>query len=377
MTPITTLTQKAEKTTPSLGQPWLSSPTWDTTWILGPALISASCALIFKEQMEACQSVPLWVWVCFILMVDVAHVYASLFRTYLDPKAFSKNKVVLLVMPVVAWLGGTVLYWIGDQYFWRGLVYLAVFHFIRQQFGFMMLYGRRDSAAAKKYRWLDHTAIYTATVYPLLFWHTHVRDFSWFGATEFFDCVPAFVNEIGFAAYVLVAAAYFSKEIFLAKQGQINIPKNLLLLTTAYSWWTCIVAVNSDLAFTITNVVSHGVPYMALVWLYHGRAAREKEMSAPGAVSAWGRGWRKLLISNAFIFVASMVLLAYIEEGFWDSLVWREHWAVFAPFWRIPHQADPLLLAIIVPFLALPQSTHYLLDGLIWKVKERGSVWSA
>jgi hypothetical protein len=353
-------------------QPWLSSPGWDITWILSPAFVSASCVLLFRQQMEACQNVPLWVWVCFILMIDVAHVYASLFRTYMDPGAFRKNKTILLIVPVVAFALSYLLYSFGEQYFWHGLLYLAVFHFIRQQFGFMMLYARKDPPVCRGYQWLDRAAIYMATVYPLIFWHTHWRDFSWFGATEFFDCVPSLVNEIGLAVYALVAVSYLLKEISLAREGYINLPKNLLLLVTAFSWWTCIVAVNSDLAFTVTNVVSHGVPYMALVWLYHGARARKSEPH-----SVWSYGWRKFLISNALIFVAFMGLLAYVEEGFWDAMVWREHLAVFAPFWQLPHIGNPALLALIVPFLALPQSTHYLLDGFIWRVKERGSVWSA
>jgi hypothetical protein len=359
---------EAVKSISLAAQPWLSSPRWDITWILGPAFISASCLLLFRQQMEAYQDVPLWVWVCFILMIDVAHVYASLFRTYLDPQAFQKNKTILLIMPVIAWTGSYMLYCLSDQYFWRGLLYLAVFHFIRQQFGFMMLYSRKDPPACKQYQWLDRAAIYMATIYPLLFWHTHARDFSWFGATEFFDGVPSVFNEIGFAVYWLVALSYFLKEFALAREGYLNLPKNLLLLVTAFSWWTCIVAVNSDLGFTVTNVVSHGVPYMALVWLYHGKKARQSEPA-----SAWSYGWRKLLISNAFIFVAFMGLLAFVEEGFWDAMVWREHLTVFAPFWQLPHVGNPALLALIVPFLALPQSTHYLLDGFIWRIPKRGA----
>ena len=131
-------------------------------------------------------------------------------------------------------------------------------------------------------------------------------------------------------------------------------------------------AVNSDLAFTVTNVVSHGVPYMALIWLYHGTAARDKN-----ADSVWQSGWRKWLTANALIFVAFIGLLAFVEEGFWDATVWREHYSIFAMFWPLPQVHNPALLALLVPFLALPQSTHYLLDGFIWRVKKRDNIWTA
>jgi len=381
-------------------QAWLSSPLWDCAWIVGPAVLSASCVLYFREQIEGYQNVPLWVWVCFILLVDVTHVYATLFRTYLDPQALQKNKTVLVLMPVIAWVGGCLLYSLKEQYFWRGLAYLAVFHFIRQQYGFMVLYSRKEPEAVKKFQWLDLAAIYMATIYPLLFWHTHLRNFNWFVPTDFVEGTPEIVSEVGFIVYVVVAIAYVIKEIIMATRGSINVPKNLLLAATAFSWWTCIITVNSDVGFTVTNVVSHGVPYMALVWLYHGAGAQTalsqklvaQELDSPGTAAknvgvksetdrnlntAWQTGWRKLIISNAVIFFAFMALLAWLEEGFWDGFIWREHLAIFAPFWNLPRIADGALLALLVPFLTLPQSTHYLLDGFIWRVKERNNIWSA
>jgi hypothetical protein len=66
------------------------------------------------------------------------------------------------------------------------------------------------------------------------------------------------------------------------------------------------------------------------------------------------------------VFVASVVLAAWIEEWGWDRLVWHERGALFPG-------ADVVLsgsaLALVVPLLALPQATHYLLDAWIWRVK--------
>lgn len=324
--------------------------------------------------MEVSQNVPLWVWVCFVLLIDVAHVYATLFRTYLDPQAFVKNRSVLLALPAIAWVGGTLLYSLDALYFWRALAYLAVFHFIRQQFGFVVLYSRKDPAALMRFKWLDCAAIYMATIYPMLFWHTNMpRNFAWFVAGDFVETVPEFITHFAFWLYIAIASAYFAKEILCAASTKyFNIPRNLLIIGTALSWWTGIISMNSDMAFTITNVVSHGVPYMALVWLYHHQdgAGKTKQLIT-------NRDWKKILISNAIIFFAFLVLLAYIEEGFWDGLVWREHLNFFAPFAVLPQIGDAAILALLVPFLALPQSTHYLLDGFIWRIKDRSSVWSA
>jgi hypothetical protein len=69
--------------------------------------------------------------------------------------------------------------------------------------------------------------------------------------------------------------------------------------------------------------------------------------------------------------VGLLILFAYFEEGLWDGLVWKEHASVFKPFATLPAINSDMLLALIVPLLALPQSTHYVLDGFIWKMKKK------
>jgi hypothetical protein len=358
-------------------QAWLSSAGWDTVWILSPAFLSSAAVILARQYIPASQNIPLWVWVCFVLLIDVAHVYATLFRTYLSPQALEKNKTTLLALPLIAWIGGSLLYSLDGIYFWRALAYLAVFHFIRQQFGFVVLYSRHDPEPMKKFKWLDSLAIYMATLYPILFWHTNMpRNYSWFVAGDFFESLPDILTKIAFLFYVLVMAGYLLKElVMLKKTAFFNIPRNLLIAGTALSWWTGIITFNSDMAFTITNVVSHGIPYTALVWLYHHEpAANHTKASEPNKN---GTPILHAILSNVAIFFAFLAVLAYLEEGLWDGLIWREHLGIFALFSALPTINDTVILALLVPFLALPQSTHYLLDGFIWRLKEKNNIWSA
>lgn len=345
---------------------WLSSPVFDSFWILGPAFISAAAVAIFSNSIPETNTVPLWVWVCFVLLIDVSHVYATLFRTYFNERAASENRLLLTAIPIICWVVGSLLYSMNEIYFWRTLAYLAVFHFARQQFGFMMLYSRGG-----KFRHLDEAAIYAATIYPLLFWHSHERNFSWFVNGDFLN-FPQVICTLALPVYILIMVAYTVKEILLhrnrsrsAPRVPFNWPKNLLLIGTAVSWWVGIITFNSDMAFTITNVVSHGIPYMALIWLYHHKNGSPT------------KSWKSLLLTNAIAFFLFLAFLAYLEEGLWDGLVWREHRSIFAIFSALPHLNDHSILALLVPFLSLPQSVHYVLDGFIWRVKERENIWSA
>ena len=70
------------------------------------------------------------------------------------------------------------------------------------------------------------------------------------------------------------------------------------------------------------------------------------------------------------IFIGLLILFAYVEEGLWDALVWRDHPEFFELFSSLPQQTHATLLSIIVPLLSLPQVTHYVLDAFIWKVRK-------
>jgi len=363
-------------------QPWLSSATWDSTLIIAPAFVSSLLALAFRSTFDGYSDLPLWAWVSFVLLVDVAHVYATLFRTYFDEKVFARNKGLLLIVPLICWAVGCLLHSIDGLLFWTALAYLAVFHFIRQQYGFVMLYSRKDPEEYAKYRWLDSAVLYMATVYPLLYWHTHLpRNFNWFVEGDFFEQLPLVTAHLGLIVYLAIGTLYLIKEVCLVRTtGFLNIPKNLIIAGTALSWWVGIVALNSDMAFTMTNVLTHGIPYMALIWLYHRtrRIPQRHDVQVERAAARTTSVQMKTVaLTYAPLFLFILAVFAYFEEGLWDGFVWREHLSLFPIFNLLPPLSDTSILAVLIPLLALPQSTHYVLDGFIWRIKDRDSIWSA
>lgn len=378
---------------PIAPQAWLSSWRWDLLFIIAPAFLVSAIALTFPPMFENSSNLPLWAWVSFVLLVDVAHVYATLFRTYLDKNAFAQNKTVLLVIPIVCWAIGSLLYSVDALLFWKALAYLAVFHFIRQQYGFVALYSRKQPSVFDRFKRLDHALVYMATIYPMMFWHTHLpRNFNWFIEGDFIESIPQLATDTALGIYATLAILYVAKELLLLRTtGYFNVPKNLLILGTALSWWIGIVTLNSDMAFTMTNVVSHGVPYMALIWLMHHQSPQHATASAvslqdthasASAVSlqeekpAWLQRFTKVALTYAPVFVLFLIGLAYLEEGLWDGFIWREHTAFFSMFSHLPEITDKSMLAILIPLLSLPQSTHYVLDGFIWRMKDKSNAWS-
>lgn len=349
-------------------QSWIYSQWLDGAFILAPALVVTSAALLFHQQVAAVSALPPWLWGLLIIGVDVSHVYATLFRTYADPTEWQQRQALYIAAPLLCWAAGTLLYSVDALWFWRALAYLAAFHFVRQQYGLMMIYARHDRVPAWA-RQLDQSVIYAATLYPLLYWHTHLpRAFEWFVAGDFVP-LAAWLHPLGLAAYLLLLLAYAGKEIWFSRQTQsFNWPKNLLLLGTALSWLVGIVLFDNDLAFTALNVIAHGVPYMALIWVFcRNRAQQSGKQPLP-----WPRLFTRRLLP---VFVGSLLLLAYFEEALWDGLIWHEHDSLFGWFHHLPRLTDATTLAWLVPLLALPQMTHYVLDAFIWRLQGDRHGW--
>lgn len=334
-------------------EPWIHSATLDSLFVLSPPFLASLAVLVFSSFFRARTEVSLAAWLALVVGVDVAHVYASLYRTYLDPRELRRRPVLYAAAPLAAWAMGAVLHSFGSRVFWVALAYLAVFHFVRQQYGLVAIYSRGERLS-RGARAIDRAAIYAATLYPLLYWHAHSRSFSWFTEGEFLHVPPA-LERAGLALYLIALAAFTARS--LVGYRALNVPKTLVVAGTALSWYVGIVHFDGDLAFTLTNVLSHGIPYFALVWVTCRRQSRGESglrarWFAPAAVPA---------------FLGLLVLLAYVEEGVWDALVWREHGAAFPWLPSLPGLHDKAILALVVPLLALPQATHYILDGFIWK----------
>lgn len=342
-------------------QPWLGKPSTDILFILLPPFVCLVIIALFPGLFQNAEGISDASWVILILLIDVAHVYSTLYRTYFDPVAFKKQRTILLAIPVIGFVIGVILYSIGPGLFWRLLAYTAVFHFIRQQYGFMRLYSRKEQKNNFS-SLIDTMTIYYATIYPLLYWHFKgPRNFNWFVENDFIYFRADTLLLLLKVFYFSLMTTWLVKEIIQwIKLKQINLPKLLVVSGTAFSWYGGIVYFNGDLAFTLLNVVSHGIPYMALIWIYGKKnyaATQSKFLRV--VFSKYG----------LLIFLGLLFLFAFIEEGLWDFTVWKEHGSLFGVTGFTAPELDKTILAFIVPLLALPQITHYILDGFIWRIK--------
>lgn len=336
-------------------QPWIHKPSYDLLFILSPPFLILALIVSFPGYISNLENhYSFLTWLIFVVFIDVAHVYASIFKTYLVPEEFSKNKKLYIKIPLICLGISLILFVLGSRIFWTVLAYIAVFHFIRQQFGFMRLYARMEPKIKIK-RIFDEIVIYNATIFPMLFWFLNEpRKFNWFMPGEFFHFHEPVLLKILTILYFGILILYIIVLISDSIRNKfINIPKNTIIFGTYLSWYFGIVYYNNELIFTMLNIVSHGIPYMALIYIKEVGNKPSRKFKWIGSLKAF---------PGLLIYIGILLILAFSEEFIWDLTVWND-WFSYEGLIPVLSQWQFLL----VPLLALPQFTHYVLDGFIWK----------
>jgi hypothetical protein len=326
----------------------------DLSVFMGSALASVGLVLA-APALGVGGDTPLWAWALLVVCVDVAHVWSTLFRTYFDGDEVRRRPGLYVAAPLVAYLLGVLAYLVSPGSFWRLFAYTALFHFIRQQYGWVALYGRKARVSETE-RFLDAAAVYAATLGPVVWWHAHLpRAFWWFVENDFLSGLPEWVGSVALVVHAVVLATWAGFQVLRVTCGEgLQVGKVLLVLATWVTWFGGIVLARDDFAFTVMNVLLHGVPYFVLLWRY-----------TRGRLAEGGYGWPGALVrAGPPGFLLVLLALAFGEELLWDWFVWHERGALFGES-ALELPAD--VLALVVPLLALPQATHYLLDAFIWK----------
>ncbi|MCA9534994.1 MAG: hypothetical protein KC593_14985 [Myxococcales bacterium] len=336
--------------------PWLFGQRLDLWLFGGSAALSLGLLLSGYALGISRGDSPEWVWLLCVLGVDVAHVWSTLYRVYLDPVERRRRPWLYGGAPLLCYVAGVALHAVSSLTFWRALAYLALFHFVRQQVGWLKLYHRRAPATSRFDLALDTLTLYGCMLYPVLFWHAHLpRRFAWFVQGDFVSGgLPWGALSDGLAPlYVGLLIAFGLRSAQRFVRGDAHAGVVLLVLSTAACWAAGILLTDADYAFTVTNVLIHGIPYLGLTVLY-GRA---RGPEVPGSLLA--------RVMRAGVPLALLVLLglAFAEEWLWDRWVWHER-----P-WLFGEGGDlgAVALSALVPLLSLPQTTHYALDGFIWR----------
>ena len=82
------------------------------------------------------------------------------------------------------------------------------------------------------------------------------------------------------------------------------------------------------------------------------------------------RFYSKIRITIQVIFMLSLIIiLAYGEEFLWDTYINRSKSSYFdfiTPY-KVTALNSRITLSFAIAFLSIPQLSHYIIDGFIWK----------
>jgi len=346
---------------PEAARWWLFSRRVDLSILAIPAVIALVSLVLIREDGQ--RSMPLWAFLLLIVAFDVSHVWATIYVTYLDKRAF-RSRPLLYTLPIpLCFVVAYRLHSHSSSLFWTLLAYVAIYHFIQQQWGFIALYKARAQERNSFDYHCDKWTLWAGALGPVLLWHASpARQFDWFNAGEsFIFSIESYLKPDILAASLAFAAVYVLRQAWLwLKHGRFNVGKNLWMLGSWISWYVGIGLAEHPLVSAAFLNLFHGIPFLAIVWFRCHRGAR-KEGASP--LLRWLTQRKQWLA-----FYAIILGLAVLEELLWDGLVWKQY---LPNLIGIGEQAlAPHWLSLTVAFLSVPQMVHYFLDAFIWKLDQ-------
>jgi hypothetical protein len=281
---------------------WIINKRSDLLWFIGGAL--AGYSMFFLHAGLALDMVTVWfLWVVFL---DTPHFFGTYVRTYFDKEEFGARKKLLLGS--LAWLGfgpmmigfAFLMHQAGMANYRLPFLILIVFfnlwaywHVVRQHWGILALYRRKNNDFSKWDTQIDRALLYVGLLAPFVaFLVRHSEARTAVGLSAEFPAWPAGSMWASFMApasgpwhweHVVVAftalavvsmvVAFLGRQAYRYGHGMpLNVPKILFMaaLIPLYSviCYSPAVLTAPLLAFGAFVTVYHDVQYHAIVYFY-------------------------------------------------------------------------------------------------------------
>src|SRR6185295_12304848 len=260
---------------------WIISARDDAIWFIGSVVSSYVLLILYVSGI-----VPLVPMVAaWAILIDAPHVFGTFSRTYFD-RTERKNRARLLWGSLLFFAIGPVLVLAG-----AGLVFFfvaalwAYYHLVKQHYGFMVLYKKKNCDLARVDNFLDRGLLLFAFNYPFV--EFIARD------PEAMVRVPALLRGGGngfakvlLAGTILMFVVWAGRQVQRALTGEpLNVPKYLLLAAAIPMHWIVLLTPmpNKPIAIVAILTIYHNFQYHRLIWFHNKKytaASREKHGAA-------------------------------------------------------------------------------------------------
>jgi hypothetical protein len=355
-TTTTTTTTKEATAARAVSVRWIISAREDLVWFIGSVVTSyALFALYVGGVVPLVPMVAAWA-----VFIDAPHVFATFSRTYFDREERRTR-------PRLLWLSLVFFFTVGPLAVVLGLGFLfffiaalwAYYHLVKQHYGFMVLYKKKNSDLERADNFLDRAFLLLAFTYP----------FVAFAASdaEALSRVPASLHGwLGALPNALLALTVVAAVAWVGRQAQrvflklpLDVPKYLLFAAAIPMHWVVLLTPmpHKPIAVVAMLTIYHNLQYHRLVWFHNRKYTRDEDCR--------GRHGAAEFISRRLVHY----LIIGVAFGVWYQV----------PRQYVNHGADPeaFVTQLASGFLWGYALLHYYLDSKIWRVRRDPSVGRA
>jgi hypothetical protein len=332
--------------------------------------LGASLALLSLHLGAGASGLVLW-W-AWVLCLDGPHIFATLSRTYLDRRERTARRRLLLGS--LGWFAAGPLLFGLSLLLGRRLPFelfvtvanlWAYWHVVRQHYGLMSLYQRKNGDMHPVDRRIDSLTLYVGLLAPFIAFamtHASARRMLGLGAQPGREVL---LTLLCWEAVLLVVALFAGRQLQRWRAGVgVNGPKVLLLVAalglSALLFSPPVVGRIEFLMVAAVVTAFHNIQYHGIVWFYH-----RNRYHTPGADrAAFGLAPR---VSQRFlIYAACGVVFTLLYRGLGCGFGAHPGCGTFDA--KVMLGPGLSLRDLMVGFIWGFALHHYYLDQKIWRV---------
>lgn len=360
---------------------WIINGREDLIWFIGSVLSSYTLLLLYiKGIVPLVPMVALWA-----ILIDAPHVFGTFSRTYFD-RTERSNRARLLWGSLLFFAVGPLMVFLG-----AGLIFFfvaalwAYYHLVKQHYGFMVLYKKKNGDLAPVDNGLDRSLLFFAFNYPFVAFIAQDPE-------AMARVPPGLQSGVSGVALFLLAGTIIVGVVWLARQFQrvivglpLNVPKYLILAAAIPMHWIVLLTPmpHKPIAIVAILTIYHNLQYHRLIW-FHNQKYTSKISIVP-AMSGPASDVTKVDLKAKYgaAELISRRLLFYIAFGIVFGLIYqgpRQYLGYVSLNERGSTGAvtEPAFATQIgISFLWGYAFIHYYLDSKIWRVRRDPSVGKA
>src|SRR6266404_4502576 len=251
---------------------WIINAREDLIWFVGS--VASSYALLILYVTGVLPLIPMVVgWA---ILIDAPHVFGTLSRTYFDTSEWNTRKRLMLGSLLFFVVGpAMVLLGFGFTFFFLAALW-AYYHLVKQHYGFMVLYKKKNNDLAPVDNALDRLLLLFAFNYPFVAFiardpeaMTHVPASLRFGVSG--------LATILLAGTIILFVAWLLRQIQRFVSGEaLDVPKYLLLAAAIPMHWIVLLTPmpNKPIAIVAILTIYHNLQYHRLIWFHNQKYTR-------------------------------------------------------------------------------------------------------